>query len=467
MFSLRRRPGREFLMSTELELQTSLQSGSSPPELALDRFFEILWDVAPSVPGPSGLFNGYGRIYFDCGHVELAMCECASPCELPGIVERQQSVVRMAVEQLERDGHHLLLANNNSNGLLTPDAPTWGSHENILTERHPQTFGEWILPFLVTRIYGGAGGVDLSTGTFVAGVRPLRMQMPTGGGTTERRAIHSTARDEHHLGEKPRQFRYHLILGDGHRSHFNLALQFATTALALKAIFFVRGARRRIAAASQQFPAAAWVATMQRFNVLERAGELWSVDPVVTAMQRLYLELATQYAERLADPPDWIPWALDNWARMLDAFDNRDLDWLSTRLDAFAKYRVFSAIVASRGKTWADLSHDVVLANELALLDQSYHAFCRPDSLFQRLEQAGLMRHRLQPYVAPGDEPEPFVPRTGTRADARARAIRQRAEDRRHVVMDWSYMYDRCSSQIHSLTHPFATEYVVGNVVET
>lgn len=459
MVTTRRTVSGDFLMSTELELQTSLLSNSAPLDVVLNRLFEILWQLTPTMPGPSGLFNPYGRIYVDCGHVELALCECASPCDLPTIVERQQAVIRMAVEQLAREGHRLLLANNNSNGLLTQDSATWGSHENTLTERHPSRFGDSILPFLVTRLHAGSGGIDLTTGTFVAGVRTLRMQVAKGGGTTERRAIHSTAREEHHTGNHPRRFRYHLILGDGHRSHFNLALQFATTALALKAIFWVRETRQQVAELSKSLVGDSWVTTMQRLNVLQRSGEPWSIDPVVTATQRVYLEGARRFAEMLADPPDWIPWALEQWSQLLDALDRRDLEWLSTRLDAFAKFRVFSAITGERGKTWADLKQDVELAHELALLDQSYHAFCRPDSLFQRLESAGLMQHRLQPYIAPGQEADPYVPGVGTRADARARAIRQCAPDRDHFVMDWSHMFDHRVALLHSLSDPFARNF--------
>lgn|GEM_PF-3615495 len=40
------------------------------------------------------------------------------------------------------------------------------------------------------------------------------------------------------MGPKPNCFRYHQILGDGHRNHFNLALQFWATALALKAAIY-------------------------------------------------------------------------------------------------------------------------------------------------------------------------------------------------------------------------------------
>ncbi len=461
MTTRRRPPSREFLMSTELELQTALPETPAMLDAALERFFDILWEVAPSVAGPSGVFNGYGRIYFDCGHVELAICECASPLDLPGLVERQQDVVRLAVERLERHGLRLWLANNNSNGLLLPDSPTWGSHENYLTERHARRFGRWILPFLVTRLFGGAGGIDSAAGAFVAGSRPTRIRVATGGGTTQDRAIHSTAREEHHMHGDARRYRYHLILGDGHRSHFNLALQFATTALALKAIFHVRELRAAIDRLAERLRGESWVTTLQRLNVLEKGGESWSVAPEVLETQRLYREGARRYAEMLDDPPEWIPWALDAWGQVLDALERRDLDWLSRRLDAFAKYRVYAAIVQGQGKSWNDLRRETELTHELALLDQSYHAFCRSDSLFTRLENAGLMRHRLRPRIGAGEEPEPFVPSTGTRADARARAIRRFGTAKANVLMDWSHMQHLDAMELRSLGDPFATEYVV------
>lgn len=456
----------EFLMSTELELQTSGLDSRVPMELVLDRFFHLMESVAPSLPGPSGVFNAYGRVYFDCGHVELAACECASPCILPSVVERQQILVKQVVDRMASEGCPLLLANNNYSGLLNSEAPTWGSHENYLAERHPSQFGELILPFLVTRIYAGAGGIEYPTGNFLAAVRPLQMVLPTGGGTTEQRAIHSTAREEHHMGAHPKRFRYHSILGDGHRSHFNLAIQFAATALALKAIFFVRRFPEQVLKLASQLMGRSWVDTLRRFNVLARPGEPWQVHPAGIAAQRLYLEGARRYAESLSSPPSWIAWALENWARMLEAFETRDLDWLSMRLDAFAKYRIYSSILDDQGKSWTDFPQEVELAHELTLLDQSYHSFCQSDSLFHRLEQAGLMDHRVGPYVGPGEEREPYVPGVATRADARARTIRAYAAERHHVLVDWAYIFDHRTSSSQRLEDPFAVGYTVAGPAE-
>ncbi len=445
----------EFMMSTELECLTTISDSEENRGPVFERFIETLSELAPSLPCSSGIFNAYGRVYIDCGHIELAASECSSPYDLPSIVDRQQCLVRQAVAKLQQDGVELLLANNNHSGLLTTDCPTWGAHENYLTELHPKEFGDLILPFLVTRIYAGAGGIEYPTGRFLAATRPLRMEMTTGGGTTESRAIHSTARDEHHMGRNPSRFRYHLIVGDGHRSHFNLALQFAATALALKAVFSDPEIARQATKVGRDLQGSSWVETMRRLHMLAEPGQPPKVERVVIETQRLYLAAAIRYVHQLTNPPSWIPIALGHWEQTLDALEAGNLDWLSAHLDSFAKYRFYTAVLNEQGKSWQQLPNDQTLFNELALLDHSYHSFCDPNSVFDRLEQAGVLRHRLGPCIAPGGEANRFVPSLQTRADARARFIRDHAGNRQYLV-DWSMMFDRSDNRCWLLEDPFA-----------
>ena len=88
------------------------------------------------------------------------------------------------------------------------------------------------------------------------------------------------------------------------------------------------------------------------------------------------------------------------------------------------------------GAGWAKLPKLRQLFSELALVDHSYHDFGNPDSVFHRLEAAGALAHRVGPRVEPGQEPEPFVPETTTRARARARFIRSHVGSMK--VVDWS-----------------------------
>jgi hypothetical protein len=447
----------DFVMSTEMECLTAVTQ-SPHPEFVVRRFLEIMASLAPSMPGRSGFFNPYGRVYIDCNlHIELAACECASPYDLPNIVERQQMLAAQAIQQLSEEHQHLLLANNNHSGLLTADAPTWGSHENYMTEQHATQFGEHILPFLVTRIYAGAGGINYPSADFLAAVRPLRMELASGGGTTEQRAIHSTARDEHHMGEKPKRFRYHLILGDGHASHFNLALQFGATALALKAIFFDHKLKQELKK-FDSISGEGWVTLLKQLNVLAAAGGPLRVDPRVLEIQHLYLEAAQRYADSLDTRPDWIAGILNDWRQTLQAMERMDLDWLSARLDTFAKYSLYSAVLAEQGKQWNDLIQEHTLFNELALLDHSYHSFCDPNSVFRHLEKLGVLQHRVGHPFQPGTEAEPYVPNSGTRADARARFIIEHAEKQEYFV-DWSFAASRRTSEVFLMCDPLTLEF--------
>ena len=177
------------VMGSEIECLTVVPGRAMSPETAACRFVELIADQAPSLPAVQGIFNGYGKVYCDMGHVELAPIECDDPYLLPSIFERMQILATRAVEQLADQGIELVLANNNHSGLLTSESPYWGSHENYLTERHPRMFGSSILPFLVTRLFHGAGGIHFPTGDYLAAVRPLCMQSAVGGGTTGSRGF--------------------------------------------------------------------------------------------------------------------------------------------------------------------------------------------------------------------------------------------------------------------------------------
>lgn len=449
----------QFVMSTELECLTVLEGRTASQ--AIERFFEIMRGLAPTLPGPSGIFNAYGRVYIDCGHLEMALCECASPYLLPQMVERQQGLIARAVAQLREEGFEFMLANNNHSGLLRADCPIWGAHENHMTELHPSEFGHWILPFLVSRFYAGAGGIEHPSGRFLAGVRPVRMELATGGGTTGARAIHSTAREEHHMGPLRNRFRYHLILGDGHRSHFNLALQFAATALALKAVVFDVQLRDQLRELAEFPPPEGWVSLLQRLNVLALPGQPPVVDALSLRTQRLYFQAASRYAARLAEKnelPAWVPRGLQDWEQTLTAAERHDRQWLASHLDAFAKFEFVSAVLQQDGIAWENLTDDPETFHQLALMDHSYHAFCDRESVFERLDRAGLLDHRVADPAKGGDEPEPFVPETQTRATPRARFIRDHA-GRHGMVVDWACVHDSANDRFRRITDPLAREF--------
>ena len=445
------------IVSTELECLTCVLETTPECSSPVGELFRLMKEFAPTLPGPSGHFNPYGRVYVDSGHVELGMCECRSPYMLPLIVERQQNVIAKALAKMAEGGVRLLLANNNHSGLLQQGCPVWGSHENYLVDAHPKKWGDLILPFLVSRIYGGAGGIEFPSGAFLAGVRPICMELTTGGSTTYNRSIHSTSREEHHMGRAPGRFRYHLILGDGHRSHFNITLQFAATTLAVKAAVFDRKLKLELTRLGYS-PSNNWVGMLKEFNILQAPGRDLRIHPQVVPTQRVYLDAAHRYVGSLDEAPSWMREALHDWEETLAAMERLDRDWLAARLDAFAKYEYYSAVLHDAESTWSDLPRDASLFNELALLDHSYHNFSDPESVFTMLESEGLLDHRIGPLVMPGDEPEPFVPETGTRATARARFIKEHAGQEQFLV-DWSSVADREQRRTMRIDDPFADQY--------
>jgi proteasome accessory factor A len=450
----------EFLLSTEEECLSIIEPPVEPPEIlsTLLQLLRVMTELAPSLQGSNGIFNPYGRVYIDCGHLELAALECDSPYLLALLVERQHLLVARALAAMAPRGHKLRLANNNHSGLLERQTSTWGAHENFLVRRHPNEFNAQILPFLVTRVYGGSGGIAYPSGHFLAGVRSVFMVLDSGGGTTSHRAIHSTGREEHHMGAASKRFRYHLILGDGHRSQFNLALQFGATALALKAIDFDPELPDRVAKAFHLPLHGSWVKTLEQFNLLAEPGKPPRVAPMVVEVQRQYHEAACRYAASLSRPAAWIARLLEDWRSTLDALERGDSGWLAARLDTFAKHEVFSRLLAASGHGWKDLPGQPHLFSELALADHDYHDFSSDESIFQRLDDRRLLAHRVGDPIPAGKEAEPWVPETATRARARARFIRDHAGTT-NLLMDWSCVHDLAHGRWRRLDDPFALEY--------
>ena len=449
------------LFSIEQECQTTVEAtdGAAQISEALDRFLEIFGRLAPSLPGDGGLFNAYGRVYVDINHhLEFSAIECDSPYVLAQMVETQYQLATRATAKLERSGWKLLLVNNNHSGLLRTRTAFWGTHENYLIDGPAQDLAELTLPFLVTRLYGGAGGVLFPTAEFLAGTRPLAMELPTGGHTTGNRAIYSTCREEHHMGPDPSQRRLHLILGDGHRSQFNLALQLGATSLALKAIQSDPELEGQLQDVTLQRRGESWVGTLQRLNKLASPGQPPRVDPSVVEVQRIYLDAARRSVAAMSDPQDWMPRILEDWQSTLDAYERSDRPWLASRLDAFTKYEFYSHFLEDRGSSWAELVDDVEALSTLGLLDHDYHSISEPKSAFSDLEYRGLLSQRVGDPIEPGSEEEPYVPDVGTRARARARFIREHS-NRSDLIMTWDRVFERSSQRVRTLFDPFAKAY--------
>ena len=115
-------------------------------------------------------------------------------------------------------------------------------------------------------------------------------------------------------------------------------------------------------------------------------------------------------------------------------------------------------MLEERGRSWRDLSRNQTLFSELALLDHSYHSFTAADSVFDMLDNAGALKHRVGDRIEPGSEIEPFVPETRTRAKARARFIAEHAPNP-EMLVNWDMVHEASSHRYCMLSDPFATEF--------
>lgn len=418
-----------------------------------ERFLHAVRGETPALEGLGGVFTPWGRIYLDFnGHLELASAELDCPYLLALVVDRQREIVKEAVAKLANSGVATFLANDNFDGVLGRTLSTWGSHENYLLRRPPD-FAAEILPFLASRFYAGSGGVLWPHGEYLALTRALFLELDAGGGTTGRRAIHSTARNESLSSDDLRFSRYHLILADGHRSQFNLALQFGATALVLDLIQAARSPARSLCRELHLPQTSTWLETLNRWNVLAEPGAAPRVAPPAIDVQRRYLDACRLHAAE-KEQPLWAPRLLADWEDTLDAASREDQNWLRGRLDAFAKYALFDAYL---GGDWKKLDR-AGTHEQLTLLSQSYHEFANEQSVFLGLEKAGALDHRItldEPEL--GIEDETGDLRTATRARPRARFIREHPGEERYTV-SWMSVFDRRLDRRASLADPLARE---------
>lgn len=427
---------RHLLMSLETEWQTLL---ADPNQTAAGvvALFEHLTAMAPTLPFGAGLLNAYGRIYLDGSHLELAAAEADSPYQLAQWIEQQETLLWSVVYQLKTEGDlKWEFRNVNYDGLLRDGVSSWGTHENYLLHGSPDRIAAAMLPFLATRLFAGAGALVWPSGEYVAGTRVELLSQDTGGGTSQQRALFSTARDES-LTRDHRCRRLHLILGDGNRSQFSLALKMGTTALVARMLEDWPDAVRPLPGtpAPSRGRRAFWMQAARQFNMLARPGEPLRAAPLALRVQRMYHEACSRFVHRQTDVPDWVPRLLSDWEITLGALASLDNAWLQRRLDPWIKHELLGEYLRQHGVDWPEVLKSSDLFHELALLNQDYHSL-DASSVFQRCNRAGLLDHRVVPCLQAGEEPEPFVPATVTRAAARARFIKQHALER-GWTMDW------------------------------
>ncbi len=448
------------LMSVDTECLTALPDTPNADERTrvLTSLLEEVARLVPCLPGPSGVFTGWGRVYDDGGHIELAAVECSSPYEVPHALGSLQRIVATAVNRLRERGPRVLLGTCTHGGRLTPSTPSWGAHENYLVGVDPRLLAERALPFLVTRYQAGSGAIWAPTCEYVASARLSALSTDIGGSTRDQRAIFSTARLEHHAGDKPGHYRCHLILGDGHRSQISLALHLGSTALVLRAIEAMPQGLSPLPRRNWPDPPGFWLAAARELNRLSADGGPPRVHPLAQDVQDFHAEFVERFVDHLEDPPAWSHRFLNDWAETRDRVRKNDVDWLSSRLDPWIKHTLITAWLKDRKATWSDLPRHPDWLDELALLDQEYHVFAGGRDLFGNLETLGLLHHQVDQGGPRTTWPESVVPDLATRAKPRARFI-QAHSGQHGFIVDWGGVVDLFQRTRHLLGDPFALEF--------
>ncbi len=186
------------------------------------------------INGSAGGFlaNG-GRIYADCGHVELATPEVATPTDALCQLQAGDRLVAGLARAAGDHPRQLSVGKCNADYL---GGATWGFHENYHVEGEIGRFPkEYLTPHLASRVlYSGAGGWEIGAYpaiVFTLSPRAAHIRASeTEGSTSNRGLIHNRGES---LGTG---HRLHILCGENQCSHSAMHLRLGATALVVALI---------------------------------------------------------------------------------------------------------------------------------------------------------------------------------------------------------------------------------------
>lgn len=358
-------------------------------------WYKIL-DV-PEKFGGYGFYIDGGRMYVDCGHLELCSFECDGPYDL---VRASRALDVRVMREHTSVG---FFAKCNT----TDGTQTFGAHESYSVSDSPDRYVK-LLPFLATRpVIAGEGGVD-SKGQPLFSARAQFMDCDTSTRTTSGRPLLNLRNEPHATSSN----RLHLICGGDNMSDLSFALKFGTTAIAIILVEHGLSPAPQI----EVFPTG-WSGTLRGINVI--------TDKNIETMakeQTAWLEAAEAATHLL---PEWAPRLLSDWRQALTSWIHSDL-----HLDWRIKARLFRSFINSRSPRGA-----ASIWAELVQVDVKYGALAN-NGLYYSISD------RLQARLPESLHHDPYVmPRSG-RAKVRA-ALLNGITDRRHAdcAVDWSVAY--------------------------
>ncbi|MFQ5654371.1 MAG: proteasome accessory factor PafA2 family protein [Planctomycetota bacterium] len=501
---------------------SSLCAGGKPYSRgkALALLMSIAWKRLCSLRGRGmkGLFLENGaRVYVDIGdHLEYCTPECTDPWELVRqLLAGDRILAELAGVAVGQDPELASASFFKTNVDYSGARTTWGSHENYLHRASPLNLAAVLVPHLVSRvIYTGAGGFDVGSPGLVFSLSPRvhHLQGVISKESTGRRGIvhskdESLSSDGYH--------RLHLICGESLSSHRAAWLKVATTALVVALV--EAGIASERGGLKLRGPLGAMEVFSRDTACRERVPLAPGIELTAAQIQRHYLELA----EGSLDSPFMPPWAeaiCREWRRVLDALDedpeglSRTLDWriklslyrdharrrgfppervtawndivagletargklgkarsgeddpvplvdlaLSTRSPIRAEVKELDPLLRKAGLAWSELPSFLELRQELFELDMRFGQLGE-EGIFQRLDEAGLLEHRVE-GVRDIDRARREPPPT-SRARLRGETIRRLRRQRKKAesYCDWRCVWDLKRKKRLDLSDPFATE---------
>lgn len=345
--------------------------------------------------GESGLFvAGGGRLYMDCGHIEVCSADLSDPADVVNSLLSFEGVLSQIADDLAREEglNEAFFSRCN----VDYHGNTFGTHESYLTRTEPNSIGIRLLPFLASRvIIVGGGGLQPSSGCrFTLSPRASYVSTALSGSSTSTRAMvnlrdQPLARAGYH--------RLHLILSEARNSHLGNCLTVATTAICF--------ALADLGICPDDVELVSPVAALHTF----------ASDPTCTAttksgcgkyltaidIQRRYLETARAHTNEL---PSWAPAAIEKWNEILDRLQNAP-ESVATTLDWAIKYRLFSEHIKKSGLSWKTLEQWSHLSDLLSRCARVLEPNRKPTELTRAAveDPRGCLREvvgHLEPHLA-------------------------------------------------------------------
>jgi len=463
---------RDCIMGCEVEYSIPLLRGSADEDKenrlrAYVKLFQSIRQLNISVrdmhPELGCFLSNASNVYLDIGlHLEFASPEVTSPLDVVVYQKANERILEQALHSCIAPYPFSIYKNN-----VDFRGNTYGMHENYLIDGRVMIKDIQLLTtFLVTRqIFAGAGRISFDTRAcgYELSQRARFICREISDETTRNRAIINT-KNEPLSGRQYR--RVHLILGDSLRSDLGIYLQIGTTALLFRLI-------------EQGVPVGDGLALQEPVEAIKELScnpcqQLTLMDGRTMSaveLQMEYLDQALMHAYQL---PDWTKDVLVRWEEVLCNLAE-STDYLQSRLDWQIKHLMLDRFLSRRDMTWNDvgkwgrlLAENQMPLNQLRSIPKSQSGFSFPDtnlsdaqtadmfqaivtmlemdiryhdinretSLFDILDNNGLLNHRLLSEESIVDAMT--SPPKGTRAELRGKVIKEISQKHRNAVAQWT-----------------------------